>query len=218
MARGDVKDKDTGAQAPVGGADPAPETLAPLTGVQNAGEPTPVKTGDPAPKKGEGEETIESLKAKLADTQAQLDAIKPVEAPAIILRSTGAASPTEGTKVLIANHHTAAVLLPRSSAVGVNIEPIVLQPGSVTAVDVDEWNERKSISTIRYYLEHGILSETNRMGNAAVIGMEDAINFPIPENLKTEEESRQSSVDGATPLKAAVVRQNVTKVDIGVEK
>ena len=206
MARGDVKDKDTGAQ---GGADPAPETLAPLTGVQNAGAPAPE----------EGEETIESLKAKLADTQAQLDAVvKPVEAPAIVRRTTGAASPTEGTKVLIANHHTAAVLLPRSSAVGVNIEPIVLQPGSVTAVDVDEWNERKSISTIRYYLEHGILSETNRMGNAAVIGMEDAINFPIPENLKTEEESRQSSVDGAAPLKAAVVRQNVTKVDIGVEK
>lgn len=119
-------------------------------------------------------------------------------------------------KVLIANHHTAPILLPRSAAVGVNIEPIALAPGVVTSVDSKEWEERKKVAAVKYYVDHGILSEVNVTGDVPVYNATTS-SPQIPDNLKTEEETKNTKVEGTAPVSASVRRTTAQTAEVKVD-
>lgn len=155
----------------------------------------------------EGESELDMLRRENAALKESLAGpmTSAVAAPAVIGTSSG-------TKVLVANHHTAPILFPRSAAVGVNIDPIVLAPGSVTSIDSDEWTARKRNKTVQYYLDHGIITETERMVAQVSVTEVTTANAPIPANLQTAEEQKAeaSNPEGA-PITASVVRSDITQ-------
>ena len=120
-----------------------------------------------------------------------------VETTIITGESTG-----NGT-TLVANHHTASIMLPRSGAVGLNIDPIVFQPGQTTPLDTIEWEQRKKCTTLQYYLDHGLLSEVTKEGPVAVTSVTTGNALP-PANLQTEIEKQAQTGEGEAGIKATV--------------
>jgi hypothetical protein len=114
---------------------------------------------------------------------------------------------------LVANHHTAAIMLPRSGAIGMNIHPIVLNPGHATPLDTTEWNERKKCKTLQYYLDHGLLSEVTHEGAVAVTEVTTGNALP-PANLQTEAEKDAQTGAGTAGIKAAVVKEKTANVEM----
>lgn len=124
---------------------------------------------------------------------------------------------TKSGTVLIANHHTAAIMLPRCGNVGMNISPIVFNPGVVTSLDKDEWDERKKMVAVQAYLDTGLLSVVRSADAEKTVAVTEVTtsNPEIPENLQTEEEQRLSANPDASPIKASVRKSNVTQVPVG---
>lgn len=206
---------------------PAPDTTKETAAPEN-------KTGLAAPEvvteNGSGlvpiteAETAEAAKAAqilltsgtdvdLTSIEAVTKHLEKLKAAANVPTILGAGPTLEGGDVVfIANHHTAPILLPRHGAVGMNVMPIVLQPGVSTPVNATEWAQRlKDNKTLQYYLDHNIISEVPREGQVAVSEVTLSKVLPPP-NLRTEEEKKQVETGSGAAQIAATVKRSEAKV------
>jgi hypothetical protein len=108
--------------------------------------------------------------------------------------------------VLVANQHTGNIMLPRKGGQGISLPPIILHAGHVTPVPRDEWNERKKIQVVQYYLDRNLLAEVRREGVVPVIDATSTELTP-PEHLQSEEEQ-------GVHAKAGVRKANTAEVKI----
>ena len=130
---------------------------------------------------------------------------KPVETTIIM---EGATNTGSSSSILIANQHTGAILIPRKGEVGIALNPLVLAPGQVTAVDADEWNIRKKHPIIQHYLDKGLISEVSKIGPVPVLDATSTdLDAIIPENLKPETQSGDIA-------SAAVTKSSVGSINI----
>lgn len=107
------------------------------------------------------------------------------------------------TTVLVANQHTGHIMFPRKGGDGVSQPPLMLAPGTVTELDKDEWESRKSGKVVQHYLDRGILAEVEKVTSNVPMD-ETSTDLPIPENLQSEE------IQGADAT--AKVRKDRTRV------
>lgn len=107
-----------------------------------------------------------------------------VKKPEVVVEK---ADSTSG-EVLIANHHTGRIILPRSSSQGVAVNPLILEPGFVNVVSAEEWSIRKQNTVVGYYLDKGLLAEVKRMDVAVPVtdGTTSDLDSIVPENLREE--------------------------------
>lgn len=122
-------------------------------------------------------------------------------APEIIVSSSS-------RTVLIANHHTAPIALPRKAQGNVSLPAITLPPGRTTPLEGSAWDEYKQQKTVQAYMDHHLLSEVSTEGDVPVTKT-TSTNPVIPEHLQSEEE--QGSV---APSTASVTKQNPGSVTV----
>lgn len=96
------------------------------------------------------------------------------------------------TQVLIANQHSGGITLPRLSRGGLYTKPIRFAPGSVSAMDADEWAKYKKMKMVRVYLDKRLLSEVDRKGDGVPILSASSSDLVIPENLRTAEDDTKN--------------------------
>ena len=113
------------------------------------------------------------------------------KAPSIVQPIIGDAPASPSNTTLVANHHSGPLLFPRKGAQGVSPPPLVLNPGRVTPVDFDEWEDRKKNHVVQHWLDKGILSEVSSMlGQIPIMDQTSTdLDAIIPENLKPETHS-----------------------------
>lgn len=115
---------------------------------------------------------------------------------------------------LVANQHAGPIILPRVAMNGdqrIQLPPVILHPGLVTAVPGDAWNEYKKMVVIQHYLDKRLLVEVQvDQGAVPVIDATSTdLQNAIPENLQTEEEL--GNIDGVS---ASVVKTNVGSLKV----
>lgn len=131
-------------------------------------------------------------------------------APAAEATSTiTSVAPTQ-THVLVANQHTAPIIIPRATMQGeqrLALPPLILHPGVVTPIEGEEWNVRKQLVVIQHYLDRGLLAEVKQEGQCAMDPTSTDLSAAIPENLKSEEELGNTA-------SAKVTKANVGSVEV----
>lgn len=160
-----------------------------------------------APLGGEEGEVTETAPAP-APPEAPVQEAPPTvqAAPEVIVRSSSAKS---SGMVLVANHHTGGITFPRRGPGGVIVAPLRLAPGTTTIVDAAEWEERKKMKVVQYYIEKGLISEISREGKVSVTDA-TSTDLEIPNHLMSDEELL---VQGDT-AKAGVRKANAGTVEI----
>lgn len=114
-------------------------------------------------------------------------------------------------KTLVVNHHTAAIIVPRSipgqagALHRIDIGSLVFPPGSTTRVDAEVWGKVKATNKmVQGYLAANLLSET-RNGDT-IVSTVSRTSYPVPpEHLKSPDEL-QSDI-ATVRLEHANVRQ-----------
>lgn len=146
-----------------------------------------------------------------SEKKIQKDVIASLQKSTII-KNSGAC---KSGKVLIANHHTAPIVIPRSSGIAPNkitLTPLNLKPGEITPVDAEEWAIRKKNRVIGYYLDKGLLAEISNLQIAQNIPTYPRTSSPeIPEHLSTDDDK----MIGKTGIPSAQIkRQEVGSIPI----
>ena len=106
---------------------------------------------------------------------------------ATIETTTQAEDAISASIVHIANQHTGHIMFPRKGAGGITVDPLILPPGTTTAMDKEEWEARKAGQVVQHYLDRGLLAEVK--GSMSNIPVDPtSTELPIPENLQGEEQ------------------------------
>ena len=109
-------------------------------------------------------------------------------APAPVIEVPTVVTPRRVSHYLIANQHTAPILLlRRSSRGGLSMAPRTLWPGTVTTVDAEEWVKNMKNAAVQMYVDRGLLREVEKMGPVPVLDSTTS-DLPIPEHLQTAAE------------------------------
>jgi vacuolar-type H+-ATPase subunit F/Vma7 len=145
------------------------------------------KADEAAAKVDESIEPTEPIKIVTIPEDALAAARELIAAHEASILPTVITGPSLSGKVLIANHHTGAIVFPRKSQsqYSVSLTPIILGAGSITPIDAEEWAIRKAGDTVKHYLDRGILREVKQTGgDVSMISLTS--EPPIPKNLQTE--------------------------------
>lgn len=108
------------------------------------------------------------------------------------------------TTILIANQHTGPIMFPRKGGDGISQPPLILDPGSTTEIDKDEWESRKAGKVVQHYLDRGILAEVTRATNNVPMDP-TSTDLPIPPNLQGEEQTGTDATASVRKTKAGNV-------------
>lgn len=115
------------------------------------------------------------------------------------------------TTYIVANNHTAAIVFPRSSPVAVRSSPLVLPAGKAIEIDAAEWSEIRKSTGVKNYMDAGLITETNRVGDVPTTSVSSS-RLVIPEHL-----TREGEVGQSTDVVASVRRshKNTLKMKTG---
>lgn len=173
-------------------AKPATTTPVPAKAVEAPA--TPVEQVAPAP-----------AKAETVTKKEDIVVMGPVieSAPEIMVKPSG--------DVFVANQHTGGITFPMRGEGGIVVPPLRLAPGQVTRVPADEWEKRKRMLVVQYYLDKRILVEVQQAAGVVVpMTSETSSELIIPENLQTDAEAMQGQMGSA-----AITKANAGQVTIG---
>lgn len=114
---------------------------------------------------------------------------------------------------LVANHHTAPIGFPRSSAGSIVFQATTILPGHVQEIDNDLWKKYKKTPVIQHYLDKGILTEVKDADATVVVGATRTSDPPIPEHLQDEEQANNVSGQGTVTAKPVRRQGSTVKVE-----
>ena len=127
--------------------------------------------------------------------------------------------------VIIANHHSAPIVLARIYApnlkgdpadMRLNFEQVHIPSGGTATLTATEWEERKKQPSVQYYLDQGYLSQVRRAGTAEVTG-DSTLDLEVPEHLQVDQEGAVT-VDSATgdgTVKAKITKATKSTTTVG---
>jgi hypothetical protein len=147
---------------------------------------------------------LETITNEFVVSQEDFDAAVEAEvqkriAKVVIEAPMGNIRPTE---YLVANQHTAPIMMPRSAPGGIFMPPLILPPGQITRIDAEEWELRKTIPSVQYYLDKQLLQEVGRLGGQ--VPMSDTTSdLVVPAHLSTEEHQGKEAPANARVTKTA---------------
>ena len=117
--------------------------------------------------------------------------------------------------IIIANHHTGPIVLPRMYAPNTSGDPAAMikmlesktiQPGGTELLSATEWEIRKVSPALKYYLDNGHLSMVKRAGEVS-IDTGATVDLEVPEHLQADQDgavSVASKADGESIVKASI--------------
>lgn len=116
--------------------------------------------------------------------------------------------------IILANHHTASIVLPRiynpnvsgdPAQMTIRVDSVIIAPGHTHVMTATEWELRKSSEALQYYLDHHILSLVKRTGEVDIT-TDVTKELEVPEHLQADEDGNvtvTSSADGSA-IKAGI--------------
>lgn len=128
--------------------------------------------------------------------------------------------------IFVSNQHTAAIILPRiyapnpsgdPSQAQLRVESRVIQSGHTECFSATEWELRKAIASVQYYLDHGHLAVVKRAGAADVV-TDETVDLQIPEHLQVDQDgavSVDSKADPSVKVKADIRSAKKGTANIG---
>lgn len=124
-------------------------------------------------------------------------------------------------QVIIANHHTAIIALPRAYVEGVALPPVLLNPATTTSIDKAVWDEMRKNKSIEYYLDKKLIAVVKR--NTDRLPIEERTvdtEALVPEHLSgSDDEGAEKISDAPTEDgKGGKVKAKVTKKTKGTVK
>ena len=115
-------------------------------------------------------------------------------------KTATATATATSTTILIANQHTGPIMFPRKGGDGISQPPLILEPGTATELDKEEWNSRKAGEVVQHYLDRGILAEVTRTSNNVPMDP-TSTDLPIPPNLQGDEQTGRDASASVRKIK-----------------